>query len=579
MAQNQPPVNPDTLQFHLQHAIKLHQQGNLQVASEIYRQLATIFPNNADVLLFFATAEYQRANFAESAKLFKQLLKINPRHVQALYLLSQVLYQLGHLDEALQSIKRAIQLQFNHAEAHQHCGNVLQAMGQLNEAIHHYQQAILLKSDYAEAYNNLGNVLQMLQRFDDAIQNYKKALQLKPDFAAAYSNYASTLHHLQEFDQALQAYDQAIQFNPQDAYTYYNKANTLRDLNRINEAIDYYEHAIQLRPDFADAYWNKSLAKLLLGEYQEGWALYEWRWNRPIKKNTYKQFTQPLWLGESACRDKTILIHAEQGLGDTIQFCRYIPLLADQGAKIIFQVQAPLQRLLKNFAAIATIITNDDPCLTYDYQCPLLSLPLAFKTTLSAIPVSIPYLYSEPEKAAYWKNKLGQYKKFRVGIVWSGGFRADQPDVWAVNARRNIPLDKFTCLNLPNVEFISLQKGEEAVTQLRELEQSLWDGPYIIDYTDELHDFSDTAALIDNLDLVISVDTSTAHLAGALGKPVWILNRFDTCWRWLLNRNDSPWYPTVKLFRQTSFGNWNTVMQNVRLALEKLSADFLSHKN
>jgi hypothetical protein len=260
-----------------------------------------------------------------------------------------------------------------------------------------------------------------------------------------------------------------------------------------------------------------------------------------------RNFSRPLWLGNDSIAGKTVLLHSEQGFGDTIQFCRYAKLSADLGAKVVLEIYKPLLSLFAPLDGVTQLVARGNDLPSFDYHCPLMSLRLAFKTVLSNIPANTPYLKADAEKSLFWREKLGAKNKPRVGLVWSGGFRPNQPELCAVNRRRNIPLAKLAALKNPDIEFYSLQKGEAAETELAELMPDHWDGPRIIDITGLLDDFSDTAALIENLDLVISVDTSTAHLAGALGKPVWILHRFDTCWRWLLDRTDGPWYPTARL--------------------------------
>ena len=285
--------------------------------------------------------------------------------------------------------------------------------------------------------------------------------------------------------------------------------------------------------------------------------------NRAIEKRK-ANFTQPLWRGSNEITGKTILLHAEQGFGDTIQFCRYVPLVLKCGARVVLEVPKPLHALMSTLPGNAQIVSRGDPLPEFEYQCPLMSLPLAFKTTLSNIPANIPYLKTIPDKSHFWSEKLGATDKLRVGLVWSGGFRPDQPELQQVNQRRNIPLAKFAPLKHTDIEFYSLQKGQPAETELAEIIRHKWDGPHIFDFTSLLNDFSDTAALVENLDLVISVDTSAAHLAGAIGKPAWILNRFDTDWRWLLDRTDSPWYPTVKLYRQEKAANWDGVIQRIK---------------
>lgn len=369
-------------------------------------------------------------------------------------------------------------------------------------------------------------------------------------------------------------YEKAQALGMQNLEIYLNKGSTLHHLKRCSDAIACYDQALKLEPRHVDAHWNKSLLKLSLGEYAEGWELYEWRWKTEFQKSAARTYDQPLWLGNQPLDNRTILVFAEQGLGDTIQFCRYITKLADLGAKVILEAPEALLRILGSLEGVSKLIPMGSSPPPFDYYCPLLSLPLAFKTSVTNIPNQVPYLKPDPEKVGYWKNLLGAKSHPRVGLVWSGGFRPNQPELWDVNERRNIPLHKLAPLNLPNIDFYSLQKGEEAQAMLTSLKSSGWNGPELIDHTDRLTDYSDTAAFIENLDLIISVDTSVAHMAGALGKPVWILNRFDTDWRWFLDRTDSPWYPSATIFNQSNPEDWDTVVENVR---EKLGELILSH--
>jgi hypothetical protein len=303
--------------------------------------------------------------------------------------------------------------------------------------------------------------------------------------------------------------------------------------------------------------------------FEQGWRQFEWR-KRLDAPLGLRRYPQPVWLGAEDIAGKTLFIHWEQGFGDTIQFCRYAKLAQARGAKVVLSVQQPLVALLKELSPTIRIIGPGEVPAEFDYHCPLLSLPLALGTTVSTIPAAIPYLKSNAEKSLAWKERLGEKNKPRVGLVWSGGFRPNQTEAWNFNSRRDIPLAKLAVLKNPDIAFYSLQKGEPAESELAELIRDRWDGPDIIDFTSGLHDFSDTAALMANLDLIISVDTSTAHLAGALGKPVWILNRFDTCWRWFLQRADSPWYPTVKLYRQEKAGRWDDVVEQIKTDLTRL---------
>ncbi|MFI4983096.1 MAG: hypothetical protein ACHQIO_22320 [Nevskiales bacterium] len=313
-----------------------------------------------------------------------------------------------------------------------------------------------------------------------------------------------------------------------------------------------------ISPDYPNAHWHESMCRLLIGDFPAGWPKYEWRWRTEVGANEKRTFAQPLWLGEQNIAGNTVLVHAEQGLGDTIQFCRYATLLANCGAHVVLEVQLPLVRLIASLG-VGTVVAFGDRLPPFDLHCPLLSLPLAFQTTLETIPAPQSYLSADPIQAEAWRRRLAPLPGRRVGLVWAGLARRNQPDAMATDRRRSITLGHLAPLAaLPGVSFISLQKGEPA-TQTR----SPPAGMQVHDFTDELADFADTAALVVGLDLVISVDTAVAHLAGALGTEVWILNRFDTCWRWLLNRDDSPWYPSARLFRQPSFGDWDSVIDRI----------------
>jgi hypothetical protein len=309
------------------------------------------------------------------------------------------------------------------------------------------------------------------------------------------------------------------------------------------------------------------LALLLDGQLRAGFELFEARWKAEKTGLKLPPMNAPLWLGEQDVSGLTVLVHSEQGLGDSIQFCRYVPLLKALGAKVVLVVPKPLLSLMQQLGA-DQLIEAGQTLPAYDLHCPMMSLPLAFKTELDSIPLAQGYLRADPIKSAAWRQRIKDRGRPKVGVVWNGGFRADQPDLWSTNGRRNIDLQTFAqALQGLNVDFYSLQKGDPAESEIKGRELEFWPQGNFYNFADELKDFSDTAALVDNLDWVLSVDTSTAHLAAAMGKPTWILNRFDTCWRWLLNRADSPWYSSVKLFRQDRSEQWNEALQQVFLRL------------
>jgi hypothetical protein len=383
-------------------------------------------------------------------------------------------------------------------------------------------------------------------------------------------NRGNLLREINEWEAALASHDRALAISPGLAKAHANRGAVLHDLQRLDDAIASFDEAVRIDPDYADAQFHRSLCLLLTGDWVRGWPGFEWRLQSSHAKKAAetREFAAKRWQPQEPVAGKTILLHSEQGLGDTIQFVRYAQCVADAGAQIILEVQKPLVGLLRGLKSISQVTAQGDPLPPYDLHCPLMSLPFAFGTTLSTIPVSMPYLKAPPDKVDEWSMKLGEKIKPRVGIVWSGGFRPNRPELWSVNGRRNIPLRKLAVLRHPGIEFYSLQKGEPAESELAQCVAAHWDGPAVHDVSRDLNDFTDTAALMEHLDLIVTVDTSIAHLAGALGKPVWMLNRFDTCWRWLLHRSDSPWYPTMRLYRQERPGDWDGVVERVKTDLD-----------
>jgi hypothetical protein len=399
-----------------------------------------------------------------------------------------------------------------------------------------------------------------------------KAIAINPGDALACYNQGTALHQLSRLEAALASYDRAVAIRSDDPRVYVNRATAHQQLMQGEAALADCELAIALKSDYADAYYNRALIRLLAGDFEHGWVDHEWRWHRQLNSSIRERrdFPQPLWIGNAALSGKRIVLHGEQGLGDTLQFCRYVTDVAALGAHVILEVPRVLAALLSTLEGVSELVLDGEGLPEFDCYCPLMSLPLAFGTRLSSVPGRVPYLRADADKTESWRRRLGEKRALRVGLVWSGGFRPNQREVWSVNRRRNIPLRKLAILKHPAVEYFSLQKGPAAESELAECLANGWDGPAVTDFSHELHDFSDTAALIEQLDLVISVDTSTAHLAGALGKPVWLLNRFDTCWRWLRDRTDSPWYPTMKIYRQASAGDWDEVIGRVREDLFQL---------
>jgi len=600
--------NPAAIALHAKfdQGLALHQQGKLADAARIYSEVLQQQPNHFDALHLLGVIAVQTKKTELAVELIAKAVRLNANVAAAHSNLGIALLHLKRPAEALASYDAAIALKPDFAEAHYNRGIALRDLQRLGEALASYDTAIALKPDNADAHYNRGNALRDLKRPEDALASYDKAIALKPSHADAFNNRGAALLDLKRPEAALASCDKAIKFEPGHADAHNNRGNALRELQcpeealaghdmaialkpdfaqayynrgialtalqRSEDALASYDKAIALKPDYAEAHWNQSLGFLLMGRFEQGWRQFEWR-KRLDAPLGLRRYPQPVWLGAEDIAGKTLFIYWEQGFGDTIQFCRYAKLAQARGAKVVLSVQQPLVALLKELSPTIRIIGPGEVPAEFDYHCPLLSLPLALGTTVSNIPAAIPYLKSNGEKSLVWKEQLGQKNKPRVGLVWSGGFRPNQTEAWNFNSRRDIPLAKLADLKNPNIAFYSLQKGEPAELELAALMRDHWDGPDIIDFTSRLHDFSDTAALMENLDLIISVDTSTAHLAGALGKPVWILNRFDTCWRWLLQRADSPWYPTVKLYRQEKAGRWDDVVERIKMDLTRFQPD------
>lgn len=514
-----------------------------------------------------AVALHQRGDTGSAEQLYRQILRLQPRHAGALHLLAVIHLQRGELTQALVACEAALAINPRNAAAYQTQGDALHDLERHVEAVAAYDRCLALDPACFVAWSNRGSALLRNRRFDEAVSSYERALALQTSprwLANPYLNRGAALQELGRFDAALESFDRAIAADPGLAPAHANRGCTLDCLGRPQEALSSCERAIALDPDYATAHLNRAMTLLRLGRFPEGWAEYEWRWRNtqsPLCRDQ-RRSSVPLWLGREPLAGKTILLHAEQGYGDTLQFCRYARLVRERGAKVVLQVHSALKRVLTRLEGVAQVISREEPAPDVDFQCPLMSLPLAFGTTLETIPSGQRYLSGEPELVERWRARLKERRGFKVGLVWSGGFRPNEPEYWSANARRNIEPERLLELEHPRIEYVSLQKGDPAGRS----------GLRLLDQTHELSDFAETAALIESLDLVVSVDTATAHLAAALGKPTWILSRFDGCWRWLLSRSDSPWYPSVRLFRQPAPGTWDEVVRQVRDELFQLVA-------
>ena len=574
------------LQAKLNQGMALHRQGKLADAARCYGAVLQRQPNHFDALHLLGVIAHQTRRTERGVELIKRAIGLNPNVAVAHSNLGAALMDLKRPAEALASYDKAIALKPDYAAAHNNRGAALRDLKRPTEALASYDKAIALKPDVAEAHSNRGNALMDLKRPAEALASFDKAIALKPDYASAHSNRGNALTDLKRPTEALAScdkaialksdvaeahsnrgtalmflkrpaealasYDKAIALKPDFAAAHNNRGNALKDLMRPTEALASFDKAIALKPDYADAHWNQSLCLLLMGHFEQGLRQYEWRkkLNEPMAVRSYPQ---PVWLGGENIAGKTLFVYWEQGFGDTIQFCRYAKLLEARGAKVIMSVQQPLCGLLKQISPTIRVLNPNEEPTEFDYHCPLLSLPLALGTTLETIPAEQQYLKSDEELRSIWSARLPPKTKPRIGVVWSGGatHKRDQ--------YRSMELQQFLAIFSPDAEWICLQKEirEKDFAILRQFGRIAFFG-------DDLRDFSDTAVLLDLMDLVITIDTGVAHLAGAMGKPVWILLPYNPDWRWLLDRNDSPWYPSARLFRQQQIGNWATVTDQVK---------------
>jgi lipoprotein NlpI len=433
-----------------------------------------------------------------------------------------------------------------------HAGKLADAEGLYKTLLSYFPQQL-------EILTTLGIVLLQQGHSEAGLQQLKKSLSINPNQPTALYNMAVELQKLTRLDEALACYNQTLKLNPQDISALINRGNTLKDLKQYQAAIASFENALALQPNIPSAHWNKALTHILLGEYEQGWKEYEWGWQCG-ERGTPRTYSQPTWLGQEPIAGKTILIHPEQGFGDLIQFSRYVPMLEKLGAKVILEAPASLVELMVSLSPTLTVIKEGEPLPAFDFVCPVMSLPLALKTSLETIPANTPYLSVSETKKQYWQAKLGKKTKPRIGIVWSGS--TTNPIDNNLCARRNIPLEQLQSLFELPLEFHVLQKDirpedHPILQSLRQLHC----------HQDELKDFADTAALIQEMDLVISVCTSVAHLAGALGHKAWVLLPYSADYRWMLNEKDSPWYPTIELIRSNKIADWSEVVHQVRMKL------------
>lgn len=553
-----PKFSADLTELYRQ-ATYLHQIGQLPEAAGLFRKILQASPKHFESLTELGTICLKQGMIDEGLKLLDKSLKINPKQDSALCHRGIAYMFTKQFDEAVRNFEQTIKLNSGFIEAHYNLGNALKELQRFEAARNSYDNAIALNPNFGPAYNNRGVVLRELELFEDALASFQQAIKLNPDNAEAFNNMGLVLQDMHQYEAALENYNRAILLRPNYANAYYNKGYSLHNLARFDEATASYDRAIALIPDHASSLSNKGQVAILKGRYLEGWRLYEWRWKSPnyIK---HREFTQPFWHGDESVSGKTVLIYPEQGFGDSIQFCRYAAMLVALGAKVILETRVGLTAILSTLKCEVDIIEQGNKLPEFDFYCPIMSLPYAFKTTVETIPATVPYLYADIDKQKVWQERLGTKTTFRVGLAWSGRTTHKNDHNRSIAFKVIEPL-----LALP-IEFHILQNEirPDEVAFLSDIDNLYF-------HQDQLNDFSDTAALANEMDLVISVDTSIAHLAGALAKQLWILLPYVPDYRWLLDRTDCPWYPTATLFRQPAIGDWAGVMTEVKNKLKTLA--------
>ena len=503
-----------------------------------------------------AVALHQRGRLNEAAQLYQAILAATPDHPDALNLLGLVLHQQNRNIEALQLIGAALKHAAASADIVNNFALVLDALGRHEEALAHFEQALAVNCCHVNALNNRANTLARLKRDEEALAAYQRLLELQPGHLGALNESGGLNMRLGRPAAALVCYDRALAVSALPEL-HVNRGAALRALQRDAEALASFAMAAALKPDFAEAHWNASLIRLRHGDFSNGWKEYEWRWRKADWARRRRIFPAPLWLGDAPLAGATILLHAEQGFGDTIQFIRYAPLLARSGARVVLECPVELTELLRDSEGVAEIVAHGDRLPAFDFHCPLLSLPLAFGTRLNTIPNAVAYVKAPERRLRQWAVQLAGLPKPRVGLVWAGN-SAHHSD-----RHRSIALPALQpLLALAGLHFVNLQKHAAAADMAL-----LARFANVVDVARELRDFADTAAVIAQLDLVVAVDTAVAHLAGAMGKAVALLLPYSPDFRWMLDRSDSPWYPTMRLFRQTALGDWDGVIERLRVEL------------
>lgn len=542
----------------LQAAVKHHQAGQFARAEQLYRAVLAVDARQYDAWHLLGLAEHQQGASEPALQHIREALRLKPDFSEAHYNLGNVLRDLQRPAEAAASYQQALRWRPDSAETHYNLANALHDLHQYALAAESYERAVRLRPNYPKALNNLGNCYLDLERHAEAVEIYRRVIAMNPGYAKAHTNLGNALRHLGRLDESVAASREALRLEADNAEAHNNLAAALLDLGHIEPALAEFDRAIALRPDYAEGRMNRGMALLHAGQYQRGWEDYEWRWQS--KAFVPRGFAQPLWDG-SPLEGRTILIHAEQGLGDTLQGLRYVPEVKQRGGRVLVECSPALHRLLRPLAGVDQLLAMGGKLPHFDVHAPMLSLPLILRLPEPRQMRNVPYLRPQPELLEHWRGRLAEIPGFKIGLNWQGNPKNPS------DRRRSIPLTRLLPLaEVPGVRLISLQKND-GIEQL----QTLPDKELVYDLGQELDlesgPFMDTAAVMLGLDLVITVDTAICHLAGALGAPVWVLLSTVPEWRFLPQGDATDWYPTMRLFRQSQCGDWPPVIEQVQRAL------------
>jgi tetratricopeptide (TPR) repeat protein len=552
---------PDRLEVRSDFAAALVAADQFESAIAAYRRCIELAPDEPKSHAELGILLNRSGLFSEGIRALSRAVELLPQSAEYHFHLGVALANGGHGDRAITAYQRAIELDPSMPEPHANLGVVYRAAGKSDLALAAYGRALTLNPDCAEVHCNLGVALAEHDRMAEAIECYRRALSLNPQFVNAHFNLANAVRKQDQHEQAIDVYRHAIALQPDFVQAYSNMAMSFGDLGRHDLALAAYDRAVDLRPEWAEARWNRALTHLLQGDFERGWAEFDCR--NQIEPPSSRTFPGERWNGENL-KGKTVLLNYEMGLGDSIHFVRYVPLVACGGAaRVILECQEPLQELFQSVAGADEVISiqRDQPLFDYDVHCSLMRLPQLYKSDPATMPRSVPYLKPSEARSAAWRERLGpRGSSLRVGLVWAGSPEHQN------DRQRSIPLQSLASLaDVSDVVFFSLQRGPAAAQA-----NNPPAGMRLIDRAGDFENMADTAAAIQQLDLVISVDTSVAHLAGALGKAVWVLLAYVPDWRWLLDRRDTPWYPQMRLFRQPQLGDWSTPIRRIKSELAAL---------